>query len=124
MSALSDSPEPEILTCTERAGLILQRERFAKRVATEDTRKYKFVRRTDIVYHPYLLWAGAIDQCWIVDEGITSPAYEVLRIKQGWDATIVGALIKKPSNDQDCIVVSPGDGSAEGDVRPLNAFSL
>lgn len=93
---LGDSPEPEILTCTERAGLILQRERFAKRVATEDTSKYKVVRRTDIVYNPYLLWAGAIDQCWIVEEGITSPAYEVLRLKTGWDATIVGALIKSP----------------------------
>ena len=108
---LGDSPEPEILTCTERAGLILQRERFAKRVATEDTSKYKVVRRTDIVYNPYLLWAGAIDQCWIVDEGITSPAYEVLRIKQGWDATIVGALIKSPR------MIKMYDGISVGTVQ-------
>jgi len=91
---LGNNQEPEILTCTEKAGLILQRERFAKRIATEDTRKYKIVRKTDIVYNPYLLWAGAIDQCWIVDVGITSPAYEVLRIKEGYDPTIIGRILK------------------------------
>ncbi|NVL89537.1 MAG: SAM-dependent DNA methyltransferase [Desulfobacterales bacterium] len=93
---LGSRPEPEILTCTERAGLIFQKERFAKRVATKNTSKYKVVRKTDIVYNPYLLWAGAIDQCWIVDIGITSPAYEVLRVRDGFNATLVGALIKSP----------------------------
>ncbi|MCJ7484083.1 MAG: N-6 DNA methylase [Thermodesulfovibrionales bacterium] len=91
---LGNNQEPEILTCTEKAGLILQRERFAKRIATEDTSKYKIVRKTDIVYNPYLLWAGAIDQCWIVDVGITSPAYEVLRIKREYDPTIIGRILK------------------------------
>jgi hypothetical protein len=91
---LGNNQEPEILTCTEKAGLILQRERFAKRIATEDTREYKIVRKTDIVYNPYLLWAGAIDQCWIVDVGITSPAYEVLSVKEGYDPTIIGRILK------------------------------
>lgn len=91
---LGEREEPEILTCTEKAGLILQRERFAKRIATENTSKYKIVRKADIVYNPYLLWAGAIDQCWVVDIGITSPAYEVLRIKPDYDPTLVGLLLK------------------------------
>jgi hypothetical protein len=108
---LGDDPEPEILTCTERAGLIPQRERFAKRVAKDDTSKYKVVRRTDIVYNPYLLWAGAIDQCWIVDVGITSPAYQVLRIKEGWDPSLVGALIKSPR------MIKMYDGISVGTVQ-------
>jgi len=91
---LGDRQEPEILTCTESGGLVLQRDRFTQRVATEDTTNYKVVRKTDIVYNPYLLWAGAIDQCWIVDTGITSPAYEVFRIKKGFEPTIIGALLK------------------------------
>jgi len=91
---LGKQPEPEIITCTEKAGLILQRERFAKRVAIDDTSNYKVVRKTDIVYNPYLLWAGAIDQCWIVDLGITSPAYEVFKIKDGFDPTLIGMLLK------------------------------
>lgn len=91
---LGDRPEPEILSCTENAGLVLQSERFSKRVATENTSNYKVVRKTDIVYNPYLLWAGAIDQCLVVDEGITSPAYTVLRIKDDIDPLIVGHILK------------------------------
>jgi type I restriction-modification system DNA methylase subunit len=90
---LGEGPEPEVLTCTESSGLVLQRERFAKRVATENTRKYKVVRRGDIVYNPYLLWKGSIDQCRIVDEGITSPAYEVFRVKAGFHPAVVGKLL-------------------------------
>ena len=90
---LGTEPEPEVLTCTESSGLVLQRERFAKRVATENTRKYKIVRRGDIVYNPYLLWKGSIDQCRIVDVGITSPAYEVFRIKEGFNPTLIGKIL-------------------------------
>lgn len=91
---LGSAEEPEILSITENAGLVLQRERFTKRVATEDTSSYKIVNRTDIVYNPYLLWAGAIDQCWLVDIGITSPAYVVLSVKKGFEPFLVGHVIK------------------------------
>ncbi len=91
---LGDREEPEILSCTENAGLVLQSERFSKRVATEDTSKYKIVRKNDIVYNPYLLWAGAIDQCLIVEEGITSPAYMVFRVKDKYEPLIVGHVLK------------------------------
>src|SRR5690606_17837516 len=56
--------------------------------------KYKYVRKTNIVYNPYLLWAGSIDQCWIVEHGITSPAYEVFSIKDGFDPYLVGFALK------------------------------
>jgi type I restriction enzyme M protein len=103
--------EPEILTCTESGGIVLQRERFAKRIATEDTSEYKFVRRTDIVYNPYLLWAGAIDQCLIVEEGVTSPAYEVFRIREGFDPLLVGAALKTES------MMQRYDGISVGTVK-------
>ncbi len=93
-ATLGNAEEPEILSITENAGLVLQRERFSKRVATEDTSSYKSVNRTDIVYNPYLLWAGAIDQCWVVDKGITSPAYVVLSVKPGFEPFLVGHIIK------------------------------
>ncbi len=94
VEVLGDQEEPEILTCTENAGLVLQRERFSKRVATEDTSSYKIVHRNDIVYNPYLLWAGAIDQCTIVDKGITSPAYVVLSVRDGFAPALVGHVLK------------------------------
>lgn len=91
---LGKAEEPEILSITENAGLVLQRERFSKRVATEDTSSYKIVKKTDIVYNPYLLWAGAIDQCWVVDLGITSPAYVVLSVKPKFEPFLIGHVIK------------------------------
>lgn len=94
LDTLGDGEEPEILSCTENAGLVLQSERFSKRVATEDTSKYKLVRKNDIVYNPYLLWAGAIDQCVIVEEGITSPAYMVFRVRDEYEPLIVGHILK------------------------------
>lgn len=108
---LGDAEEPEVLTCTEAGGLILQKERFAKRVATADARKYKIVRRGDIIYNPYLLWKGSIDQCWIVDVGITSPAYEVLRVRPGFDRTIVGQLLTSPE------MIKRYDGISFGTVQ-------
>lgn len=94
VETLGEREEPEILTCTENAGLVLQRERFSKRVATEDTSSYKIVRKNDIVYNPYLLWAGAIDQCTVVEEGITSPAYVVLQVKEGFAPSLIGHILK------------------------------
>jgi hypothetical protein len=93
---LGDREEPEVLTCTEGAGLVLQRERFSKRVATEDTSDYKVVYYTDVVYNPYLLWSGSIDQCTIVKFGITSPAYAVFKVAEGFDPFMIGRALKSP----------------------------
>ena len=108
---LGDSDEPEILTCTETTGLVLQKDRFLNRVATENTSKYKLVFEGDIVYNPYLLWSGSIDQCWIVDRGITSPAYQVFRVKEGVDKGLVGLYIKTPQ------MLAKYDGISVGTVK-------
>ena len=108
---LGDSDEPEILTCTETTGLVLQKDRFLNRVATENTSKYKLVLEGDIVYNPYLLWSGSIDQCWIVDRGITSPAYQVFRVKEGIDKGLVGLYIKTPQ------MLAKYDGISVGTVK-------
>jgi restriction endonuclease S subunit len=76
---LGKAPEPDILTCTEGDGLILQMDKFSRRVASEDTSKYKTVRPFDIVFNPYLLWLGAIGQSKRDALAITSPVYEVFR---------------------------------------------
>jgi type I restriction enzyme M protein len=91
---LGDRTEPDILTCTENAGLVLQKDRFSKRVATEDTSSYKIVRKNDIVYNPYLLWANAIDICTLTEFGITSPAYVVLRVKDGYSPLLIAHVLK------------------------------
>ncbi|MDP5460063.1 class I SAM-dependent DNA methyltransferase [Alishewanella sp. SMS8] len=108
---LGEREEPEVLTCTETTGLIFQRDRFASRVATENTAKYKIVKEGYIVYNPYLLWAGSIDQCWIVEVGITSPAYEVFEIKPGFDKTLIGICLKSE------LMLNKYDGISVGTVK-------
>ena len=77
----------DILISQEKTNLLIDS-------ATEDTSSYKMVERNDIVYNPYLLWAGAIDQCTIVDKGITSPAYIVLHVKDGFAPMLIGHILK------------------------------
>ncbi len=84
---------PPVLTLTEKKGFVLQSDRFKKRLATEDTSKYKVVRRNDIAFNPYLLWAGAVAQNTIIDEGVISPLYPTFRIRDGYDARYVARLL-------------------------------
>ena len=71
-----------VLSLTKNEGLILQAERFRKRIATEDVDEYKVVRRGQIVYNPYVIWEGAIHILSKFEAGIVSPVYVVLRAKQ------------------------------------------
>jgi hypothetical protein len=58
-----------------------------------------------------LLWKGSIDQCLIVDEGITSPAYEVFRVRDGFDPVIVGKLLTSPE------IIRRYDGISFGTIQ-------
>lgn len=102
--------EPPVLTLTERNGFMRQSERFKKRLATEDTSRYKLVRRNDIAFNPYLLWAGAVARNSIVDAGIISPLYPTFRVRPGFDARYVARLLLTPE------MVSAFDGIAFGSV--------
>ncbi|BDE00149.1 restriction endonuclease subunit S [Mycolicibacterium fortuitum] len=92
----SPSSEPPVLTLTEKNGFVHQSDRFHKRLATEDVSKYKVVRRNDIAFNPYLLWAGAVAQNTIVDEGIISPLYPTFKVRNGFDPRYVARLLLSP----------------------------
>ncbi|SNV09194.1 Type I restriction enzyme EcoKI specificity protein [Rhodococcus rhodochrous] len=93
----AERPKPgatvEVLTLTERNGFVRQRDRFNKRLATEDTSKYKVVRPSDIAFNPYLLWAGAIAQNQSPDPGIISPLYPTFRVREGFDPKFIYRLL-------------------------------
>ena len=67
----------EVLSLTKRMGLIPQRDRFTKRVATEDISEYKVVEPGWIAYNPFVLWEGAIHALRRLTPGVVSPAYAV-----------------------------------------------
>jgi type I restriction enzyme S subunit len=73
----SEAEALEVLSLTKNDGLILQSLRFGKRIATDDTSKYKVVREGQIVYNPYVIWEGAVYALRRHPAGLVSPVYPV-----------------------------------------------
>ena len=71
-----------VLSLTKNEGLILQTERFNKRIATDDVSNYKIVRKGQIVYNPYVIWEGAIHILKKYEAGLVSPVYPVIKAKE------------------------------------------
>lgn len=89
-----DSGVSLVLSVTEGRGIIPQTEVFKKRIATDDTSKYKIIEPLDIAWNPYLLWTGAIGQ-WLGDgSGVTSPVYPVYRCHRDQDARFWGLVLE------------------------------
>ena len=70
-----------VLTLTEKNVFVYQKDRFNKRLATEDTSTYKVVRPMSLAFNPYLLWAGALAQNTGDESGIISPLYPTFNVK-------------------------------------------
>ncbi|MER8026727.1 restriction endonuclease subunit S [Glutamicibacter protophormiae] len=83
-----------VLSVTERRGIVPQTEVFRKRIATNDTAKYKVVQPLDIAWNPYLLWTGAVGQ-WLGSEpGVTSPVYPIFRARDNQVARFWGLVLE------------------------------
>lgn len=102
--------DPPVLTLTERNGFVRQADRFKKRLALEDTSGYKVVRRNDIAFNPYLLWAGAVAQNTIVDVGVISPLYPTFKVREEHDPRYVARLLLTPQ------LIGAYDGIAFGSI--------
>ncbi|WP_218672368.1 restriction endonuclease subunit S [Corynebacterium pacaense] len=87
---------PEVLTLTERNGFVRQSDRFNKRLATEDTSKYKLIHQDEFAFNPYLLWAGAIARNCEFIEGVISPLYPTFRVKSGLDPAFAQHFLLSP----------------------------
>ena len=85
----------EVLSLTKNDGLILQSERFGKRIATDDTSKYKVVREEQIVYNPYGIWEGAVHALRKHRTGLVSPVYSVWETIEP-DGGFVDYLVRTP----------------------------
>ena len=83
-----------VLSVTEGRGIVPQTEVFKKRIATNDTVKYKVVAPLDIAWNPYLLWTGAVGQ-WLGSEpGVTSPVYPIFRARENQEARFWGLVLE------------------------------
>lgn len=88
----------QVLSLTKNEGLILQSDRFKKRIATDDVSKYKVVRYGQIVYNPYVIWEGAVHMLRIYDNGLVSPVYPVLKARPDEaEAYFVDQFLRMPA---------------------------
>jgi type I restriction enzyme S subunit len=77
-------------------GLVVQSQKFKKRVASDDTSEYKVVPRGDLVVG-FPIDEGVLDFQFIFDEAIVSPAYSVWRlIKANVDASYLKRYLRSP----------------------------
>ena len=89
-----DNSEYEVLSVTEKRGIIPQTEIFNHRIATDDISKYKVLQPGDIAFNPYLLWCGAVGQWKGNYEGVVSPVYECFRVRETDSPRFVGLIFE------------------------------
>ena len=78
----SGDNEYPVLSITKSDGIVLQSEKFKKRIASKDTEQYKVVQRGQLVQGIHIDEANfGIQE--IVDAGIVSPAYKIWDVESG-----------------------------------------
>jgi type I restriction enzyme S subunit len=85
----------EPLSITKDRGVILQSEKYSKRIAT-DPRKYVFAEDGDFAFDPMSLYYGAIGRVGGIGRGLVSPDYVVFSADQTVDSDFLLALFRYP----------------------------
>lgn len=79
MDERSRSRDLPVYSVSKNLGILPQSERFKKRVASADTKRYKVLEPGDLAYDPMLLWSGSVARNDTGKAGVISPAYTVFR---------------------------------------------
>mgnify|MGYP001941496164 CR=1 FL=1 len=79
-SQTAGSKEYPVLSMTMEHGMVLQKERFKKRIAGKNTEKYKVVENGQLVVG-FPIDEGVLDFQTLVQAGIVSPAYKIWELK-------------------------------------------
>lgn len=85
----------EPLSITKDRGVILQSEKYSKRIAT-DPRKYVFAEDGDFAFDPMSLYYGAIGRVGGIGRGLVSPDYVVFNADQSVDSDFLLTLLRYP----------------------------
>lgn len=85
----------EPLSITKDRGVILQSEKYNKRIAT-DPRKYVFAEDGDFAFDPMSLYYGAIGRVDGIGRGLVSPDYVVFRADASVDPEFLHRLLRYP----------------------------
>ncbi|TRW48925.1 restriction endonuclease subunit S [Aliidiomarina halalkaliphila] len=78
-----DNKIDRVLSVTNHSGFVLPEDQFSKRVASENVRNYKIVRKGQYGYNPSRLNVGSFARLDSYDNGLLSPMYVVFSVKEG-----------------------------------------
>jgi type I restriction enzyme, S subunit len=87
----------EVMSCSKVHGVILQSQKFKRRVASKNTTNYKVIQPGGFVYDPMLLWDGSIGRNDYNFPGVVSPAYYVFEDTSSVDALYLRYLLRSPA---------------------------
>lgn len=90
-----DGIDLEPLSITKDRGVILQSEKYNKRIAT-DPKKYVFAEDGDFAFDPMSLYYGAIGRVAGIGRGLLSPDYVVFNADETVDGDFLHALLRYP----------------------------
>src|SRR3990172_8206545 len=93
------------LSVTKDQGVILQSEKYKKRVAT-DPKKYIVVEDGDFAFDPMSLYYGSLGKVTGIGRGIISPDYVSFTIDSTVDANFAEYLLRSPSMVREYSVVA------------------
>lgn len=120
----SDRSADIIYSCTKTSGIVLQSERFGKRLASADLARYKVVERGDLVYDPMLLWDGSIGFVPNNGRGVVSPAYETFIVNDNANRDYFWPLLKSYSLLHRYTQISQGTNERRRKAHPKDFLKL
>ncbi|MED5369674.1 MAG: restriction endonuclease subunit S [Myxococcota bacterium] len=89
----SDAEDLEPLSITKDQGVVLQRLKYKKRIAT-DPRKYQIGMDGDFAFDPMSLYYGAIGRIQDLGRGLISPDYVTFTVDRSVDHDFLEALLR------------------------------
>jgi type I restriction enzyme S subunit len=90
-----DGLDLEPLSITKDSGVVLQSEKYSKRIAT-DPRKYVIAEDGDFAFDPMSLYYGAIGRVQGIGRGLVSPDYVVFGADHSVDSDFLLKLVRYP----------------------------
>jgi type I restriction enzyme S subunit len=113
----TDGLNLDVLTCTKHRGFVRSLDYFKNQVFSRDLLGYRVIYRGDIGYLANHIEEGSIGVQEIVDRGLVSPIYVVMRAKDGVDTYFLQRQLKLESFRQEFSRVTNASVNRRGSLR-------
>ena len=107
----------EVLTCTKHRGFVRSLDYFKNQIFSRDLIGYRVIYHGDIGYPANHVEEGSIGVQEVVEKGLVSPIYVVMRAKEGIDTYFLQRQLKLESYRQEFSRVTNASVNRRGSLR-------